>query len=630
VIPQCSHQDRHPQRLRHTRFRLASVLLLLTVLISGVMLASAPQTWAQRADASRPAGSIDMPLAGAALSGAWRREADSTLQYTTETTNPASSGAATVRFRVPTPGAYRLVARVHAPTTSANSLFVALDQPLSAARIWHIPPTGSAVATRVLAWISPTAGVPEPTWTRRPTLTNPRIVTLSNANPSYSGTGQEDVIIRVAERMTRPVSIRRVRNLVLIGGEFTITKPLVATLPNGSKPAIAQHRALAISDVSGDAYLEGIWINNSGGGLSEGLQTWNIGGTVSLRNSRIEGVRTKPNDPGFRFNHPDLIQPMGGSLVLENVTLVDSDYQGLFLAQEPGQSVPAARFRNVNTRAIARQAWFFNTNLPDRAVQACENCWHDLQGSTRPHDPAYSFYPHPVIQAGRAVWLQARAIVPGVSVRLGSPPGGDFAPAERVGLRYQPEAWADTATPDAFTPDAVLVLGAGAHTLHLGGRERDVRISALWLEPTTPRTVPHWSAAATSARLNPPFVNQDGRVGQRVQTTDPRSGGRLQIDVPIATAGFYAVRLEVLAPHDGANSLFVAFDAPPTATDLWDIPPAPGVQRRLVGAPRNGAEPTPDAPVRLFWLTPGVQTLHITGREANVWIAQLAVEQVLP
>jgi hypothetical protein len=158
---------------------------------------------------------------------------------------------------------------------------------------------------------------------------------------------------------------------------------------------------------------------------------------VILRNSRIEGVRTKPGDERFLFNHPDLFQPLSGNIVLENVTLADSDYQGMFIGREPGQTIGSVTFRNVNTRAIRRQAWFFN-NLNPGTVRGCEHCWHDFKGSNRPDDLWYSFYPHPEVTQEGVVWRNTRGIAPGMTILHGIPPAGDFAQPEWVGQSYDP------------------------------------------------------------------------------------------------------------------------------------------------------------------------------------------------
>jgi hypothetical protein len=401
------------------------------------------------------------------------------IVYDAETKDPAQSGRVIVTFDVATSGTYMLRMLVDAPNDSANSVFVSVNNPVvQEVHTWHIAPT-SGFETRTVGygisvetttanaftlsagrhtvivagrergvrigriWLDPATAPVTPTpppgdklggTYGPPTLSNPKTILLSNANPNYWGNGNEDVIVRVVEKITVPAKVGNVRNLVLIGGEFTINKPLTASLPN-TQDSVRQHRALAFSDISGTLYVEGIHVNNSGGGLTEGFQVWNVPGYVILRNSRIEGVRTKPNDPGFNFNHPDLFQPMSGRIVLENVTLADSDYQGMYIGREPGQTISSVEFRNVNTRNVYMQAWFFS-NLNAGVVRSCENCWHGLENSRYTSVPNLAFFPHPRQTGDRVVWSGFAAVAEGLSIRLGMPAGGDFVPASVVGMNY--------------------------------------------------------------------------------------------------------------------------------------------------------------------------------------------------
>jgi len=270
---------------------------------------------------------------------------------------------------------------------------------------------------------------------QRPVLRNPITVYLNNDHPTYWGKGDDDVVVVVQEKITKPVTIKNARNVVLVGGEFTINAPLTAK----TKDSVQEHRALAFQFISGTVYLEGIWINNSGGGLTEGLQFF-APGKLILRNSRIEGVHTRPGDTGFSYNHPDLLQVMNGSVALENVTLADSDFQGLMFGHTDGEPISELTFRNVNTYAVKRQAWFFAAlDGADPVVKGCENCWHDPTGASRSGDLIYTLYPHPVLVNGNAVWKGIPRIQNGTTILRGRPPQGDFAPADKVGRSYDPQ-----------------------------------------------------------------------------------------------------------------------------------------------------------------------------------------------
>jgi hypothetical protein len=422
--------------------------------------------------------SLDQEAEYFATTGAFAVES-TYIVHTQQILDPVNAGRASYTFSLPTAGKYQIIATVDAPDFGANSLFVSIDQiPSDPQAFWTIPVTDGfeqrvvstadgqpqaftlSAGSHQLYLIGRERGLkidrisiepyteedstPVPTPApqsngqgvfTKPTLQNPKTIVITNEKPSYYGKGTEDVIVVVQGKITKPVKISNVRNMVLIGAEFTINKPLTANLQGGTD-VIRQHRAFALSNISGVAYIEGIHINNSGGGLSEAFQTFDCNNaTIILRNSRIEGVRTKPGDSEFKFNHPDLFQPMSGKIYVENVTFADSDYQGLFIGGEQDQKMPALFFRNVNTRQISRQAWFF-LDLPSGSVKGCENCWHDPAGSRRPNDFGYSFYPAPQVEQSSIIWQSTSDIVKGTRIQRGMPSGGDFAPANKVGLRY--------------------------------------------------------------------------------------------------------------------------------------------------------------------------------------------------
>jgi hypothetical protein len=74
---------------------------------------------------------------------------------------------------------------------------------------------------------------------------------------------------------------------------------------------------------------------------------------------------------------------------------------------------------------------------------------------------------------------------------------------------------------------------------------------------------------STQGIVSAPFTgNPDHTISQAVETTDPNQGGEARYLVQVTTAGDYAVSANIYAPHDGANSLFVNFDTPPTSPQM--------------------------------------------------------------
>jgi hypothetical protein len=300
---------------------------------------------------------------------------------------------------------------------------------------------GDSVATMPPFVVNPT---PDEVAFQPPRLERPVQVVLSDANPRYVGDGNDAVVI-VESPMTVPAKIENVRNFVMVGAEFTIAAPLPATRPfatlSENLDVAHQHKALSLQNISGVGYLEGVYINGTNGNMSEGIQIWGAStGRIVIVNSRIEGAHTTPDDlVDAIFNHCDLIQLMAGSLYLRNVTLRDSDFQGVYMNAEHGNVLGFVRAQRVNISDVRRQAWFLNQ--PDRDGEVwleARELWNDQTATSRYVDsPRFPFLPKPETVSDAAVrWQDNPTIQPGTIIRRGTPPNGDFAPAEYVGTRY--------------------------------------------------------------------------------------------------------------------------------------------------------------------------------------------------
>jgi hypothetical protein len=281
----------------------------------------------------------------------------------------------------------------------------------------------------------------------KPRLTNPKTVHLSNRTPVYTGNGREDIVVVVDELITRPSGIRNVRNFVLIGGEFIIHEPIPYPDWPGTRPAnnalIMRHKALAFADIGGTGYIEGIHINGSNGRMAEGIQIWgNSKGTIIIRNSRIEGVRTAVADRDRRDPeaHCDLIQLMAGSLFLENVTLAGSEFQGLFMKAEHGNRLGDVRLRNVNVRDVLRQPLWPYHFARGGKLQGAHNVWVE---AARKSGVEGGYLPRGgrTIPNDHVIWRGNPNVADGIAFNRGNPPQGDFAPAHLVGRRYTAAAF---------------------------------------------------------------------------------------------------------------------------------------------------------------------------------------------
>jgi hypothetical protein len=291
----------------------------------------------------------------------------------------------------------------------------------------------------------PPSVAPTPPWEQlKPVLNNPKTVYLSNENPIYHGSGDEDVLVVVKEALTKPAAIRNVRNFVLIGGEFGIAKPFPeADWPGeapGNNELVMQHKALSFVNIRGIGYAEGIYVNGTNGNLAEGIQIWGAStGRIILVNSRIEDVRTTAADRE-RHNpeaHADLIQLMSGGLVLHNVTLVGSEFQGLFMKAEHGNRLGDVYLRNVNVRDVARQPLWPYHFADGGMLREASNVFVEEAHRTGA-DGGYLPRLGRTLTTYAITWRGNPAIADGVTFTRGNPPDGDFAPADSVGRDYDP------------------------------------------------------------------------------------------------------------------------------------------------------------------------------------------------
>jgi len=132
--------------------------------------------------------------------------------------------------------------------------------------------------------------------------------------------------------------------------------------------------------------------------------------------------------------------------------------------------------------------------------------------------------------------------------------------------------------------------------------------------------LPGLTFAANAGIISQPFVvNADTTISQSTTTTDPTTAGRAVYWFNIPTAGNYSVIVNVLAPDDSANSLFVNIDAQPVSpANVWGIP----TNSIFLSQPvmLNGST-TP----QVWNLSAGLHQLIILGREAGVVIGQISI-----
>jgi hypothetical protein len=246
-----------------------------------------------------------------------------------------------------------------------------------------------------------------------PELHAPQTVRASPGSRTLRLDPTRDYRVKLPDgRLTGPGGLTIVggRNVVLIGGTIDVAL-------EGAAPSVSARRGLLLKDQTGTMHVEGLLIR--GPDLSEGIDLdQRQGGVVQLQNVRVEGVHAR-DQKGFTDNHPDVVQSYAGPAELRIDRLTgDTDYQGLFL----------------NPRE-------FSSRLPRRFDL------RHLQIAGGPTSQYLLWQAEPFPLAIRDVWLRpargrsvAQALWPDPTawrgVRVGTPPGGDFVPADVPGADY--------------------------------------------------------------------------------------------------------------------------------------------------------------------------------------------------
>ena len=184
-------------------------------------------------------------------------------------------------------------------------------------------------------------------------------------------------------------------NVVLVGGELT---------SRGVRGSVrATHQ-------TGTLHIEGLFV--SGPQLQEGLQFQDEGAAVvQLVNVRVDTVHGS-----IGGHHADVLQTWGGgprTLRIDGLTAA-TEYQALMLAD--ADSVVGWDFRHVNLTHVGSSGWTVYDSAPTVKSIAMASVY--LKGNDR--NGVYS--------------LGHGGLKPGLS--WGSPPAGDFVPADAVGLAY--------------------------------------------------------------------------------------------------------------------------------------------------------------------------------------------------
>ncbi len=328
----------------------------------------------------------------------------------------------------------------------------------------------AAVARPALAQGDSAAGEAKLRWAP-PALTNPIVVELGDG-PTYTRLkDDQDYVIKLPKaKKVGSTTIEGGRNVVIVGGHITL--PMA---PDGADQVAS--RAIFIKNNTGTVHIEGVLIDASGRGMSDGIDIASPRSTVQIENVRIDGVY------GFHNQfHAHVIKPFGGVAGLRIDKLTGySGYQGLTLDTELGP-IGSADISRVNLVAIRKQVWGPGNNGGQMIWltkdTACGESYPIRFGEVY-------VQPRSGTALGRAVWPMASGAVACPArangddsevsfptlpieggIHKGLPPQGDFVPAGLAGINYvSPGYQTGSAFPDAWTAihaDAGRTGGAGA------------------------------------------------------------------------------------------------------------------------------------------------------------------------
>ena len=233
-------------------------------------------------------------------------------------------------------------------------------------------PTAIAVgAVVVTAAASGSAGVGSPaplTWAP-PALSNPVVITVTNANRRLYLDNSRDYRLNIVEHLNRELWIEGGRNVVVIGGHITIDQL-------GSSSSYQDNTAVKVryGDPAGTVHLEGLLID--GAYVNDGIVT------ATGRNVQIQNVRVERAYDMIKNGHADCFQiQLGvGHLRVDRFTC-STQRQGFFLGDHDGP-IGSADLRRVDLYGVARDAPALadESELPRRPVRRATRHRRRLHG----------------------------------------------------------------------------------------------------------------------------------------------------------------------------------------------------------------------------------------------------------
>ncbi|WNB85432.1 hypothetical protein [Cellulomonas sp. ATA003] len=263
----------------------------------------------------------------------------------------------------------------------------------------------------------------ELTWAP-PELDDPETIEVTEDEHGLKLEDDSDYVIEMPDEpldVVGGLTIHGGRNVVLIGGEIRISEE--------GEGSHAQ-RALFLKDQTGTVHIEGLHI--TGAALAEGVNLdQRKGATIQLQNIRVEQVVGERDG-----HHADVIQTWAGPSVLRVDRLTGyTTYQGFFLLAKQFIDDDPEGFDLRNVNLIGEDAGYLLWRDSDAWPIEVQNVW--VETDKDPDD--------------RDQFLWARGDNSDDTwddVKVGTPPRGDFVPAEVVGVDYASPGYAGDGADD--------------------------------------------------------------------------------------------------------------------------------------------------------------------------------------
>jgi phosphatidylinositol-3-phosphatase len=306
---------------------------------------------------------------------------------------------------------------------------------------------------------------PKLTWPP-PRLNNPQKINLTTMPQSLNLDATKDYILKfpstpIVARFNdyAVLHISGGHNIVMIGGEIHI--PDLPDTLNAIQGNDNQRQAIRLDSNTGTVFMEGLEVS---GTCMDFIDISSPQARVIFQNVRVEGCRShfESLSGGYTDEHPDLIQAWGGAKEIDIDGFTGfSDYQGFQLDSNLGV-VGNIVIKHANIGRIASVPQYGRLFMwQDCNTSLFPDCATNPYAPEFPHwdltDDTFYIQPADKRSLDYAVWPAANGIDPrkavlaadGLSVswpnytakingrvRLGPPPGGDFVPAESVGIGY--------------------------------------------------------------------------------------------------------------------------------------------------------------------------------------------------